>query len=70
MATAEQFIERLGIQFLNHAEDELRKGDLLQACETSRHGERVSHYVNSLARQPDIGLWGRTEQADSKMPTN
>ena len=48
MATAEQHRE-ISIQFLDHAEDELRKGDFLQASEKA--GGAVSHYVNSVARQ-------------------
>ena len=48
MATAEQHRE-ISFQFLEHAEDELRKGDLLQASEKAWGA--VSHYVNSIARQ-------------------
>ncbi len=48
MATAEQHRE-ISIQFLNHVDDELRKGDLLQASEKAWGA--VSHYVNSVARQ-------------------
>ena len=48
MATAEQHQE-ISTQFLTHAEDELRKGDLLQASEKAWGA--VSHYVNSVARQ-------------------
>ena len=48
MATAEQHRE-ISTQFLEHAEDELRKGDLLQASEKAWGA--VSHYVNSIARQ-------------------
>ena len=48
MATAEQHRE-ISIQFLDHAEDELRKGDFLQASEKAWGA--VSHYVNSVARQ-------------------
>ena len=48
VATAQQHRE-ISAQFLNHAEDELRKGDLLQASEKAWGA--VSHYVNSVARQ-------------------
>ena len=48
MATAEQLRE-ISTQFLDHAEDEFRKGDLLQASEKAWGA--VSHYVNSVARQ-------------------
>ena len=48
MATAEQHRE-ISAQFLDHAEDEFRKGDLLQASEKAWGA--VSHYVNSVARQ-------------------
>ncbi len=48
MATAEQHRE-ISLQFLDHAEDELRKGDLLQASEKAWGA--VSHFVNSVARQ-------------------
>ena len=48
MATAEQHRE-ISTQFLDHAEDEFRKGDLLQASEKAWGA--VSHYVNSVARQ-------------------
>ncbi len=48
MATAKQHRE-ISFQFLEHAEDELRKGDLLQASEKAWGA--VSHFVNSLARQ-------------------
>ncbi len=48
VATAEQHRD-ISAQFLNHAEDEFRKGDLLQASEKAWGA--VSHYVNSVARQ-------------------
>lgn len=48
VATAEQHRD-ISFQFLEHAEDELGKGDLLQASEKAWGA--VSHYVNSLARQ-------------------
>ncbi len=48
VATAAQHRE-ISTQFLEHAEDELRKGDLLQASEKAWGA--VSHYVNSVARQ-------------------
>ena len=48
VATAEQHRE-ISTQFLEHAEDELRKGDLLQASEKAWGA--VSHYVNSVARE-------------------
>ena len=48
VVTAEQHRE-ISAQFLDHAEDEFRKGDLLQASEKAWGA--VSHYVNSVARQ-------------------
>ena len=48
MVTAEQHRE-ISAQFLDHAEDEFRKGELLQASEKAWGA--VSHYVNSVARQ-------------------
>ena len=39
----------ISAQFLNHVEDEFRKGDLLQASEKA--WDAVAHYVNSVARQ-------------------
>ena len=48
VATAEQHRE-ISTQFLEHAEDELRKGDLLQASEKAWGA--ICHYVNSVARQ-------------------
>ena len=48
VATTEEHRE-ISAQFLSHAEDELRKGDLLQASEKAWGA--VSHYVNSIARQ-------------------
>ncbi len=48
MVTADQHRE-ISAQFLDHAEDEFRKGDLLQASEKAWGA--VSHYVNSVARQ-------------------
>ncbi len=48
LATAEEHRE-ISIQFLDHAEDELRKGDLLQASEKAWGA--VSHFVNYVARQ-------------------
>ena len=48
LATAEEH-RKISVQFLDHAEDELRKGDLLQASEKAWGA--VSHYVNSVARQ-------------------
>ena len=53
MATAEQHRE-ISMQFLDHAEDELRKGDLLQASEKAWGA--VSHFVNSVARQRNWAL--------------
>ena len=47
MATAEQHRE-ISAQFLSHAEDEFRKGDLLQASEKAWGA--VAHFVNSVAR--------------------
>ena len=48
MVTAEQH-RKISAQFLDHAEDEFRKGDLLQASEKAWGA--VSHYVNFVARQ-------------------
>ena len=48
MVSAERHRE-ISDQFLNHAEDEFRKGDLLQASEKAWGA--VSHYVNSVARE-------------------
>ena len=48
MATAEQHRE-ISAQFMRQAEDEFRKGDLLQASEKAWGA--VSHYVNFVARQ-------------------
>ena len=48
MVTAAQHRE-ISAQFLDHAEDEFRKGDLLQSSEKAWGA--VSHYVNSVARQ-------------------
>ena len=48
MVTAEQHRE-ISTQFLDHAEDEFRKGQLLQASEKAWGA--VSHYVNYIARQ-------------------
>lgn len=48
MVTAERHRE-ISAQFLDQAEDEFRKGDLLQASEKAWGA--VSHYVNSVARQ-------------------
>lgn len=53
MASAEQHRE-ISAQFLAHAEDELRKGDLLQASEKAWGA--VAHYVNSVARQQNWPL--------------
>ena len=48
LVTAEHHRE-ISAQFLDHAEDEFRRGDLLQASEKAWGA--VSHYVNSVARQ-------------------
>ena len=48
VVTAEQH-RRISAQFLDNAEDEFRKGDLLQASEKAWGA--VSHYVNFVARQ-------------------
>lgn len=47
MATADQHRE-ISAQFLAHAEDEFRKGDLLQASEKAWGA--VAHFINSIAR--------------------
>ena len=61
MVTAQQHRE-ISAQFLDHAEDEFRKGDLLQASEKAWGA--VSHYVNSIARQRNwpLGSHGRLIQ--------
>ena len=61
MVTAEQHRE-ISAQFLDHAEDEFRKGELLQASEKAWGA--VSHYVNSVARQRGwpLGTNGRLIQ--------
>ena len=46
--TADRHLE-ISAQFLDHAEDELRKGDLLQASEKAWGA--VAHFVHSVARQ-------------------
>ena len=46
MATAEQHQE-ISVEFLSAAEDEFRKGEILQAGEKAWGA--VSHYVNSIA---------------------
>ncbi len=48
MASAQEHRD-ISAQFLEHAQDEFRKGDLLQASEKAWGA--VSHYVNSVARQ-------------------
>lgn len=48
MVKSEQHRE-ISSQFLEHAEDEFRKGDLLQASEKAWGA--VSHYVNFIALQ-------------------
>lgn len=48
MVSAERHRE-ISAQFLNHAEGEFQKGDLLQASEKAWGA--VSHYVNSIARE-------------------
>ena len=48
MVTAAQHRE-ISAQFLDHAEDEFRRGDLLQASEKAWGA--VSHCVNAVARQ-------------------
>ena len=48
MVTAAQHRE-ISAQFLDHAEDEFRRGDLLQASEKAWGA--VSHSVNAVARQ-------------------
>ena len=50
VVTSEKHRE-ISAQFLDHAEDEFRKGDLLQASEKAWGA--VSHYVNSVARRRD-----------------
>ena len=61
MVTAEQHRE-ISAQFLDHAEDDFRKGELLQASEKAWGA--VSHYVNSVARQRGwpLGSHGRLIQ--------
>ena len=48
MATAEQHLS-ISSQFLEHADDEFRRGELLQASEKAWGA--VSHYVNAIARR-------------------
>ena len=48
MATSEEH-EEISAQFLDQAEEEFRKGDLLQASEKAWGA--FSHYVNSVARR-------------------
>ena len=48
VATAEQHLS-ISNQFLEHADDEFRRGDLLQASEKAWGA--VSHHVNAIARQ-------------------
>ncbi len=48
VATAEQHLS-ISSQFLEHADDEFRRGELLQASEKAWGA--VSHYVNAIARQ-------------------
>ena len=48
LVTAAQHRE-ISAQFLDHAEDEFRRGDLLQASEKAWGA--VSHCVNAVARQ-------------------
>ncbi len=48
VATAEQHLS-ISNQFLEHADDEFRRGELLQASEKAWGA--VSHYVNAIARQ-------------------
>ena len=62
MATAEQHRE-ISMQFLDHAEDELRKGDLLQASEKAWGA--VSHFVNSVARQRNWPLGSHRQLIDN-----
>ena len=47
-ATVERHRE-ISAQFMDHAEDEFRKGDLLQASEKAWGA--VAHFVHSVARQ-------------------
>ena len=62
MATAKQHQE-ISLQFLDHAEEELRKGDLLQASEKAWGA--VSHFVNSVARQRNWPLGSHRQLIDN-----
>lgn len=62
MVTAEQHRE-ISAQFLDHAEDEFRKGDLLQASEKTWGA--VSHHVNSVARQRKWPLGSHKQLIDN-----
>lgn len=62
MATAEQHRD-ISLQFLNHAEDELRNGDLLQASEKAWGA--VSHFVNSVARNRNWPLGSHRQLIDN-----
>ena len=66
VATAKQHRD-ISTQFLGHAEDELRKGDLLQASEKAWGA--VSHYVNSIARQRNwpLGSHGQLIENANKL---
>ena len=62
VATEEQHRD-ISAQFLDHAEDEFRKGDLLQASEKAWGA--VSHYVNSIARQRSWPLGSHRQLIDN-----
>jgi len=62
VATGEQHRE-ISSQFLEHAEDEFRNGDLLQASEKA--WETISHYVNSIARERNLPLGSHRQLIDN-----
>lgn len=62
MATAEQHQE-ISMQFLEHAEDEFRQNDFLQASEKAWGA--VSHTVNSIARQRNWQLGSHKRLIDN-----
>ena len=62
MATAEQHLS-ISNQFLEHADDEFRKGELLQASEKAWGA--VSHYANYVARQRGWPLGSHAHMMDN-----
>lgn len=62
VATADQHLS-ISHQFLEHADDEFRRGDLLQASEKAWGA--VSHYVNSIARRKGWPLGSHKNMVDN-----